>query len=246
MGRVLIGLLIGLIAGGVVTFLVFVGVPRAGSTPGAPVQPPEASGVPPGTAQIVLREQFFNDVLGTVFSQMNAPTFALGPQGSGDCLGALTVLPEGSGVKTGLRFDKNRLESPLAFKGGYNSPVGCIQFTGWANSVMELRFDQPTQSVYGQLNVETVNLDGVNPIVNAIVTPLVQSTLNSRVNPIRILDGRQVAVDAPIASANANLKATVKDVRAEVKDNALNLYVEYGFGSGPLVTPTPQPDQGNL
>jgi hypothetical protein len=85
-----------------------------------------------------------------------------------------------------------------------------------------------------------VNLDGVNPIVNAIVTPLVQSTLNSRVNPIRILEGQQIAVDAPIASANANLKAAVKDVRAEVKDNALNLYVEYDFASGPLTQPPPQ------
>ena len=38
---------------------------------------------------------------------------------------------------------------------------------------MQLRFDRDSQSVVGQLNVETVNLDGVNPLVNAIVTPLV-------------------------------------------------------------------------
>lgn len=240
MGRLLIGLLIGVILGGVITFFVFVGVPRAGSTPGAPIRQPDPSGVPAGTAQIVLREQFFNDVLGTIFTEMNPPSFALGPQGTEGCTGALTVLPEGSGVRTGVRLDKNRLESPLSFRGSYNSPVGCVQFAGWANSVMEMRFDQATQSVFGQLNVETVNLDGVNPIINAIVTPLVQSTLNSRVNPIRILEGQQVAVDAPVASANANLKAAVKDVRAEVKDNALHLYVEYDFGSGPLVQQAPQ------
>jgi hypothetical protein len=240
MGRVLIGALIGLILGGVTTFFIFVGVPRAGSTPGAPIQKPDSNGVPPGTAQIVLREQFFNDVLGTIFTEMNPPSYALGPQGGAECSGTLTALPEGSGVKTGVRLDKNRLESPLAFRGSYNSPVGCVHFQGWAQSVMELRFDQTTQSVFGQLNVETVNLDGVNPIVNAVVTPLVQSTLNSRVNPIRILEGQQIAVDAPIASANANLKAAVKDVRAEVKDNALNLYVEYDFASGPLTQPPPQ------
>jgi hypothetical protein len=237
MGRVVIGLLIGLVLGGVITFFVFVGVPRAGSTPGVPVLGPDPNGVPTGTAQIVLREQFFNDVLGTIFNEMNAPSFALGPQGTGDCLGALTVMPEGSGVRTTVLFANNRLEAPLAFRGSYNSPFGCVQFTGWANSVMELRFDQSTQSVFGQINVETVNLDGVNPIINAVVTPLVQSTLNSRVNPVRILDGQQVAVDTPIASANANLKAGVKDVRAEVKDNALNLFVVYDFASGPLVLP---------
>lgn len=237
MGRVFIGLLIGLILGGVITFFVFVGAPKAGTTPGVPIRAPEPNGVPAGTAQIVLREQFFNDVLGTIFGEMNAPSFALGPQGSGDCLGALTVLPEGSSVKTVVLFANNRLEAPLAFRGSYNSPFGCVQFNGWASSVMELRFDQTSQSVFGQITVETVNLDGVNPIINAVVTPLVQSTINSRVNPVRILDGQQVAVDVPIASANANLKAAVKDVRAEVKDNALNLYVEYDFGSGPLVLP---------
>ena len=118
-------------------------------------------------------------------------------------------------------------------------PCGICAILGLANSLMELRFDQQSQSVFGQLNVDTVNLDGVNPIVNAIVTPLVQSTINSRVNPIKILDGSQVAVDAPIASTNANLKAAVKDVRAEVKDNALNLFIEYDFASGPLVQPAP-------
>jgi hypothetical protein len=240
MGRFLIGALVGLVVGGVITFFVFVGVPRAGSTPGAPIQQPDPNGVPPGTAQIVLRAQFFNDVLGTIFTEMNPPSYALGPQGTPECLGTLTALPEGSGVKTGVRLANNRLESPIAFRGSYNSPVGCVQFQGWAQSIMELRFDQATQSVFGQLNVETVNLDGVNPIVNAIVTPLVQSTLNSRVNPIRILEGQQIAVDAPIASANANLKAAVKDVRAEVKDNALNLYVEYDFASGPLTQSPPQ------
>ena len=241
MGRLLIGLLIGLLAGGVITFFVFVGVPRAGSVPGVRIKAPDANGVPAGTVQIVLREQFLNDVLGTIFTEMSSPSFGLGPQGTGDCLGALTVLPEGSGVKTTVLFANDRLESPLAFKGSYNSPIGCVQFAGWANSVMELRFDQASQSVFGQLNVETVNLDGVNPIVNAIVTPLVQSTLNSRVNPIKIVDGRQLAVDAPVASANANLKAAVKDVRADVKDNALNLYIEYDFSSGPLTQPTPAP-----
>ena len=146
MGRVVIGLLIGLILGGVITFFVFVGVPRAGKTPGVPVRAPDQNGVPAGTAQIVLREQFFNDVLGTIFNEMNAPSFALGPQGTGDCLGTLTVMPEGSGVRTNVLFANNRLEAPLAFRGSYNSPFGCVQFTGWANSVMELRFDQPTQS----------------------------------------------------------------------------------------------------
>lgn len=233
MGKLITGLVIGLLAGGLITFFVFVGVPSAGGTPGVTVQPPDPNGVPAGTAQIVLREQFFNDVLDTIFGNMSPPSFDLGPKGGVEC-GVLTVLREGSGVKTTMTFGNGRLEAPMAFRGSYNSPIGCVEFAGWANSAMDLRFDAATQSVFGHLNVDTVNLDGVNPIVNAIVTPLVQSTLNTRVNPIKLIDGTQVAIDVPIASANANLKAVVKDVRAEIKDNALNMFIEYDFTSGPL------------
>jgi hypothetical protein len=44
--------------------------PRAGKAPGAPIKPPDAT-VPAGTAQIVLRQDFFNDVLTTIFRDMN-------------------------------------------------------------------------------------------------------------------------------------------------------------------------------
>jgi hypothetical protein len=95
--------------------------------------------------------------------------------------------------------------------------------------------------VVGQINVETVNLVGVIPVMSALVTPLVQSTLNTRVNPVRILDGRQIAINLPVAASNANLQAAVTDVRAEVKDRALSLYVVYDFTGGPLTVASPSP-----
>lgn len=245
MGRLIIGLLIGVILGGVLTYFLFVGAPRASQVPGTPIKPPDATGIPAGAAQIVLRQDFFNQVLNTIFRDMNPPTFPLGattqnlaaenPQG---CASKITVLPQGSGVQTGVRFENNKLGAPLAFAGSYESPFGCLQFAGWAQSILELRFDQATQSVFGQLNIETVNLDGVNPVFSALLTPIVQSTLNTRVNPIRILDGRQVAVDLPVAATGSNLKANVSDVRAEIKENALNLFVIYDFKGGPAGSPT--------
>ena len=144
-------------------------------------------------------------------------------------------------MQTGVSFDNDRITAPLSFTGSYASPVGCLRFSGWAQSNFEMRFDAQNQAVFGQLNVETVNLDGVNPVVSALVTPLVQSTLNTRVNPIRILDGRQIAVNLPVAAANGNLQAQVSDVRAEVKDKALNLYVIYDFAGGPLTIASPAP-----
>ena len=237
MGRLIIGLLIGLILGGALTFYFFVGVPQAAIAPGVPIQAPDPGGLPTGTAQIVLRQQFLNEALGTLLQEMNPPSFPLS-DGSADCEGRITIQREGSGVQTGVNFDNDRITSPLAFTGSYSSPFGCLRFTGWAQANFEMRFDQQNQTVFGQVNVETVNLDGVNPVLSGLVTPVVQSTLNTRVNPVRILDGRQIAVNLPVTAANGNLQAAVTDVRAEVKDNAVNLYVIYDFSGAPLA-PTP-------
>lgn len=233
MGRLFIGSLIGIILGGALTFYFFVGVPQASAPPGSPILPPDASGPPSGTAQIVLRQQFLNEALGTIFKDMNPPAFPLSDPAT-DCEGRITVQQEGSGVQTGVSFDNDRISAPLAFTGSYASPLGCLRFSGWAQSNFEIRFDPSNQLVFGQLNVETVNLDGVNPVVSALVTPLVQSTLNTRVNPVRILNGRQIAINLPVTASNGNLQAAVTDVRAEVKGNALNLYVMYDFAGGPL------------
>ena len=246
MAKVLIGVLIGLIVGGALTFYFFVGVRRASQTPGTPIQAPDAE-VPAGTAQIVLRQDFFNEVLGTIFRDMNDPAFQLAG-GSSDvnaeyalfqdaqpCESRISILPEGSGVQTALRFDNNRIAAPLAFSGAYNSMFGCLNFTGWAQANLELRFDAEQQAVFGIVNVETVNLDGVNPVMSGLVTPLVQTSLNGRVNPIRMIDGKQIALDMPIASTGGKLQATVKDVRADLRDNALNLFVTYEFRGSPTL-----------
>ncbi|MCU1290465.1 MAG: hypothetical protein JWN60_2694 [Acidobacteria bacterium] len=247
----LLGSLLGLVIGGALVFFFFGGAPRAAEAPpGIPILPPDASGMPPGTAQIVLKQEFFNQVLQTIFRDMNAPAFPLNLTGQtnledpdvvrygllqseNQCEGKITLLPEGSGVQTGLRFENNNLAAPLAFSGSTSVLGNCIQFTGWAQANLQLRYDAEQQTVFGQINVETVNLDGITPIISGFVTPIVQGTLNQRVNPIQILQGKQIALKMPIAATNSVLQANVKDVRAEVKDNALNLYVIYDFTGTP-------------
>jgi hypothetical protein len=232
MGKLFIGLIIGIIVGGVLTYFLFVGVPHSEKRPGELVKAPDAAGVPPGTAQLVIRQDMLNAALSAIFQQLKPPTFPLGSGGDASCASNITILPQGSGVQTSVRFDNNRLNAPLAFTGSYGSAFGCIPFSGWAQSNLELRFDQNTQSVFGIVNVETVNLDGVNPVWSGLVTPLVQSSINSQVNPIKLVDGRQLAINLPIAASGGNLQAPVNDVKAEVKDNALNLFVIYGFSGG--------------
>jgi hypothetical protein len=247
MPKILIGLVLGFVLGGVVTFLTFVGVPRAAQSPGTPVLAPDpAKG--PASAQIVLGQDLFNQILTTIFRDINEPTFPLALNGDSTsgpvyeranflqdpaCDGTIRIKAEGSGVRSGLRLENGRISAPLAFSGSYNSPFGCLQFTGWSQADLELRFDKEKQAVYGRVNVETVNLDGVNPLFGGLITPLVQSTINTRVNPIQIIHPGQLAVDMPVASTGGKLQAVVEDVRAEVKENSLNLYVYYTFSGSP-------------
>lgn len=232
-----IGSLLGIIVGGGLIFYFFVSVPRSVQMAGVPIQPPSADQPVPTTAQIVLKQEFFNDILKTIFRDTNPPTFPLGatengeapPQVEGQCVSSITILPNGSGINSSVSFANNRIVAPLAFRGSYSSMFGCFNFSGWTQANLEMRYDAEKQIVFGYLNIETVNLDGVNPLLSGIITPLVQSTLNQRFNPIQILEGSKLALDLPLKSSKAKLKANVKDVRSEIKDNALNLYVIYEF-----------------
>ncbi|MDQ3089375.1 MAG: hypothetical protein M3Q78_12445 [Acidobacteriota bacterium] len=240
----LIGAILGLIIGGILTFYFFVGAPRAVQPPGNPILPPDANGSPAGTATVVLNQQFFDAILGTIFRDMNAPAFPLNLSGQnnqtdfqptkialmqgGNCEGKITLLPEGSGVQTGIRLENGKISAPLAFKGSYNLG-GCIEFSGWAQAGLNLRYDDAEKNVFGQINVETVNLDGVTPLISGVIAQFVQNSLNQRVNPITILRGQQIALSVPISATEGTLNAQVKEVRAEVKENALNLYVSYDF-----------------
>lgn len=245
----ILGAVAGLLIGGFAVFFYLGGAPRASETPGKIIQPPDANGTPGGTAQIVLKQEFFNTVLQTIFRDMNAPSFPIGLgaenrrinndplqfsygllQQTPQCTNTITLLPEGSNVQTALSFKDNKISMPLVFKGSnYITLYGCVEYTGWAQANLDLRYDETQKTVFGTINIETVNVDGLSPLITGFVTPVVQSTLNSRVNPVTILRGDQIRLNLPIAATNGNLQAQIKDVRADVKDNALNLYVIYDF-----------------
>ncbi len=241
----LAGVVLGLVIGGVLVLYNFSGAPRAAQTPGAPIQAPDASGIPPGTATITINQQFFDTILSTIFRDMNAPAFPLNLTGQngfqtdfqptkiafqdGGCDGKITLLPEGSNVQTNVRLVDGKINAPLAFTGSTSLFGQCVQFKGWAQANMNLRFDEAQQTVFGLINIETVNLDGVNPVLSGLITPIVQTSLNNRVNPITILRGQQIAMNLPIAATGGTLKAQVKDVKADIKENNLNLFITYDF-----------------
>ena len=240
-----LGAVLGLIVGGVLVLYFFGGAPRAAAVPGRPIQPPDAAGSPGGTAVVVLNQQFFDTVLNTIFRDMNAPAFPLNLTGqntyqtgwqpekiafqSNGCDGNITLLPEGSGVQTNIKLENGKITAPLAFRGSTSIFGNCVNFTGWAQANFNLRYDESQQTVFGQIDVQTINLDGITPLLSGVVTPIVQTTLNNRVNPVTILRGQQIALNLPISATNGTLSAKVKDIRADVKENALSFYVIYDF-----------------
>ena len=234
--RYVLILLLGIVLGGGAAIF-FLGAPSAKSAPGQAVQPPDKGGNPPATVVIAMEQSFVDQVLATTFN-LGTPTFQLG-QTHGDerieqalfqggCTNTITLLPEGSGVKTGVQFRNGTVYAPMAFTGSYNL-AGCLQFKGWAQTQIKLSFDQEKQTVYGHVDVEGVNLEGVNPIANNFVTVFVQSAINQRVNPLVLVNEQQLSLMIPVKASNGAVKARAKDVRAEILDGSLKLYLTYEF-----------------
>lgn len=228
-----LGVLLG--GGGAIFFL---GAPPAKSAPGQAVQAPDKGGNPPATVVIALEQSFVDAVLATTFSGLGTPTFQLGQTRGperveqalfqGGCANSITLLPEGSGVKTGVQFRNGSVYAPMAFTGSYNL-AGCMQFKGWAQTSIKLSFDQEKQTVYGHVSVEGVNLEGVNPIANNFVTVFVQGAINQKVNPLILVSEPQLSLMIPVKASNGTVKARAKDVRAEILDGSLKLYLTYEF-----------------
>jgi hypothetical protein len=230
-----LGVLLG--AGAAVYFL---GIGPARKAPGVAVRPPDNGQNPPATVEIGLEQSFIDAVLATTFSGLGTPTFQLaeGLRTSdgittaafqGGCTNSITLLPEGSGVKTGVQFHNGNVSAPLAFTGSYSLAGQCLQFKGWAQTNIKLYFDESKQTVYGNVTVEGVNLEGVNPIANTMVTVFVQSAINQRVNPLVLVSEKQLSLMIPVKASNGAVKAHAKDVRAEILDGSLKLHLTYEF-----------------
>ena len=235
--RYVVVLILGLVLGaGVAVY--FLGVAPAKATPGVEVRPPDGQAAP-ATVVIGLEQSFVDAVLSTTFTGLGTPTFQLsGAAGKdeivtaalqGGCANSITLLPEGSGVKTGVQFRKDNVSAPLAFTGRYNFSGQCIQFKGWAQTNIKLYFEEPKQTVYGRVEVEGVNLEGVNPIANTFVTVFVQTAIDQRVNPLVLVTENQLSLLIPVKASNGTVKARAKDVRAEMLDGSLKLHLTYEF-----------------
>lgn len=245
MTRNILILLAGLLLGAVATAY-FLGAPRARSLSGIPLRPPEPNANNAGTVTATIDERFFESLLGTIFGKLGSPQLKLSQLQPLDpmqpaafqaqCDNVVVLNPEGGNVKTGVRFTNGKIIAPLAFNGSYRILTQCIQFKGTARATVDLSFEQSKQTVFGRLNIEEVVLEGTSAVVSGLVTAFVRKTIDERLNPFEVLRVSQLALSLPVKATGGTLKAQVNDVRSEVQEGTLKLYLIYDFNAERDVT----------
>src|SRR5829696_84701 len=225
--KYILTLLLGLLLGGAAAYFLFVGTPRTGTLKGQPVRAPDAGGPPPGTAVVELDEQFFGALLDSTVRDLNKPAF---PPAAGEgCQNQVVIEPDAGDVKTGVLMRDGKVIVPLAFGGTYNLFGNCQNLRGTAEAGLDFRFAAEEQTLYGQLNVAGVNVEGMSPVLSGFVTAFVQGAINQRVNPLVLLRGQQLTLAIPVQAAGGTLQARAREVHQEARDGKLRLLITYDF-----------------
>ena len=145
------------------------------------------------------------------------------------CNEVIRLKRENEGVKTSVRFREGKISAPIAFSGSYNPPlIGCVDFSGVAETNIDLEFDRQRQALIGRATVLSVNLTGTGGIGSGILARLVQNSIDKKINPIQILPLEKVSFVVPIQNAG-NLRMKAVGVKHEITSGALNVRIAYEF-----------------
>jgi hypothetical protein len=240
MKKILLTLVGGLVLGALATAY-FLGALRGRALPGVPLKPPDRSADTSGTVAVTIEEKFFDSLLATIFNKLGPPQLKLSqiePQPAvqpasfqASCSDTVMLNPESGNTKTGVRFTGGKIVAPLAFSGSYSILTRCVQFKGTGKATVDLSFDAGKQTVFGALNVEDVALDDVAPVISTLVTAFVRRAIAEQLNPFEVLPVSQLALSLPVQASGGTVKANVKDVRSEVQEGSLKLYLTYDFSA---------------
>jgi hypothetical protein len=217
----------------------------------------EVKAAPPSAeVTVTLNEQFFNSLLDVIFTRLKAPSFPLSlsrvePQKNGlapaegeapvlslshgnsmadRCESVVVLERERGGVKTAVRFENGKVAAPLAFKGSYSvALIGCINFEGWADTVINLDFDRQRQVLSARVTVTNIELSNIPSLASGVVIKLVQDSIDRRINPIEILQAAQISTRIPITGSGGALRMRATEIRPEVVPGALSLHIFYEF-----------------
>lgn len=203
---------------------------------------------PAAEATITLNEQFFNYFLEAMFTQLREPEFPLSLTRSaadakpqevftahsssakiGTCASVIVLERERDGVKTAVKFEDGRIVAPLAFSGSYDAALGCLTFSGWANSVVTLEYNRERQALMARVRVEEVHLNGIPRLASGVLIGLVQGTIDKRFNPYELFRAEQVSPTVQIKAAGGALRLRAREMRPEIINGALRIQIIYEF-----------------
>ncbi|MCW5961646.1 MAG: hypothetical protein KIS76_15895 [Pyrinomonadaceae bacterium] len=201
---------------------------------------------------ITLNEKFFDVLLEAVFTNLQNPSFPLAentsqPESAGSANGlgmsiaeyspsrcdeSIRLMRQIGDVRTAVRFRDGRINAPIAFSGSYNPPlIGCLDFTGWADTTIELGFDQNSQTLIGRATVSDVRLTGTGGVGGGLIARMVQSSIDKKINPIRILEMDKVSFTVPVQNSGS-LRMKAVGMRHEIVNGAMNVHITYQFLKG--------------
>ena len=146
------------------------------------------------------------------------------------CAETIKIHREVNGVRTAVRFREGKILAPLAFAGNYNPPfVGCVAFSGWAETLIDLEFDPNAQRLVARARVLNVNLSGTGGLGGTVVAKLVQASIDKKINPIELIPLNKLSFGVPVrGSGELQMRAT--GIRHELHNGAINVIVSYEFG----------------
>lgn len=201
---------------------------------------------------ISLDEKFFDSLLDAIFSDsspLEFPIAQISPKSKvrsprfgtfsfdnvnykkakSYCDEKIVLQREINGVRTAVRFRDGKIYAPIAFTGSYNPPlIGCIDFQGYAETNIELQFDQNTQTLYGRAQVLNVNLGGISNVAGNLLARIVQNSIDRKINPIEILRTDKVSFVVPIQK-NGSLNMKAVGVTHDIGQGVLNVHIAYEF-----------------
>lgn len=192
-----------------------------------------------GEATITVKEQFFNLFLDAIFDNLKAPSTPLvitdsdknrTDESAKSCPSAITLQRENSGVKTAVKFEQGKIVAPLAFSGAYNSTLlGCLQFRGVAYTEWSLEFDRSAQVLQARIKITDMRLENVPSLAQSSIVTLVQSAIDARINPLKILRPEQLSSVVPIAPSGGSLRLRAREVKPEIVPGLVHLHLTYEF-----------------
>ena len=187
-------------------------------------------------ATVTVNEQFLNSFLTAIFDNLQEPSMPLtigGASSTSECASEIRLKRETAGVRTQVHFENGRIVGPLAFAGGYNSTLmGCIEFSGWAESEVSVEFDSARRAVVARFHVRDVHLNNTPAMLNAPLLNMVQGTIDRRYNPVELFTLEQLSTRANIQPAGGALRLEATDVRPEITPAGITLHISYEFRRG--------------